>query len=229
MAPKAQGAARRLPRLGTLSRLSAPTPVPVVSHTPPSGLVDRLCCARSRTRAVLAVSYHVLGSSCQSTRSHKRLFPHLSVHRSSLFPCLVVHIQIDPGTDHTVISTLLLWPVRHLPVIAMGLKDRLGVCSRETTDADAGATTTTGAEILPSVSANHDPDRELRRFRKQHKWDPFLDIDMLDNIDDALASGNAEKEAAIDRSLIQEDSPYPEVRASVGWLPELFLDRPVSD
>ncbi|UNI18463.1 hypothetical protein JDV02_004731 [Purpureocillium takamizusanense] len=98
----------------------------------------------------------------------------------------------------------------------MGLKDRLGVRSRETTDVDAtAATTATGAEILPSVSANHDPDRELRRFRKQHKWDPFLDIDKLDNIDDALASGNAEKEAAIDESLIQEDSPYPEVRASV--------------
>lgn len=43
----------------------------------------------------------------------------------------------------------------------------------------------------------------------------FLDIDKLDNIDEALASGNAEKEAAIDESLIQEDSPYPEVRASV--------------
>lgn len=94
----------------------------------------------------------------------------------------------------------------------MGFKERFGVRSRET---PAEGAETTGAEILPTVSADHNPERELRRFRKQHKWDPFLDIDKLDNIDDALASGNAEKEAAIDESLIQEDSPYPEVRSSV--------------
>lgn len=70
-----------------------------------------------------------------------------------------------------------------------------------------------GAEVLPVES--HNVESELRNFRKQHRWDPFLDIDKLDNIDEALASGNVEKEAAIDESLIQEDSPYPEVRASV--------------
>lgn len=96
----------------------------------------------------------------------------------------------------------------------MGIKERLGVRSRETPAQDGAEAT--GTEILPSVSQNHDPDKELRRFRKQHKWDPFLDVDKLDNIDDALASGDAEKEAAIDESLIQEDSPYPEVRSSVG-------------
>jgi hypothetical protein len=72
---------------------------------------------------------------------------------------------------------------------------------------------TSGAEVLPVES--HNVESELRNFRKQHRWDPFLDIDKLDNIDEALASGNVEKEAAIDESLIQEDSPYPEVRASV--------------
>lgn len=70
-----------------------------------------------------------------------------------------------------------------------------------------------GVEVLPGNAANVETD--LRNFRKQHRWDPFLDIDKLDNIDEALASGNIEKEAAIDESLIQEDSPYPEVRASV--------------
>jgi OPT family small oligopeptide transporter len=70
-----------------------------------------------------------------------------------------------------------------------------------------------GVDVLPVDSIN--VESELRNFRKQHRWDPFLDIDKLDNIDEALASGNAEKEAAIDESLIQEDSPYPEVRASV--------------
>lgn len=91
----------------------------------------------------------------------------------------------------------------------MGLKDRFGTKSTETT------TETTGADVLPNAEST---ERELRRFRRQHQWDPFLDTDKLDNIDDALASGNAEKEAAIDESLIQEDSPYPEVRTSVSGL-----------
>ncbi|POR35425.1 Uncharacterized protein TPAR_04380 [Tolypocladium paradoxum] len=105
----------------------------------------------------------------------------------------------------------------------MGLKERLGVRSREAPTQEGAEAT--GAEILPTVSQNHNPDTELRRFRKQHKWDPFLDIDKLDNIDEALASGNAEKEAAIDESLIQEDSPYYEVRSSV---PPVDIDVPVN-
>lgn len=97
----------------------------------------------------------------------------------------------------------------------MGLKERFGVKAHET---PAERADSTGAEIHPVLSADHNPDRELRRFRKQHKWDPFLENEKLDNIDDALATGNAEKEAAIDEALIQEDSPYPEVRSSVSHL-----------
>ncbi|UKZ47498.1 hypothetical protein TrVGV298_001717 [Trichoderma virens] len=78
-----------------------------------------------------------------------------------------------------------------------------------------------GVDVLPGAG---NVESELRNFRKQHRWDPFLDIDKLDNIDEALASGNAEKEAAIDESLIQEDSPYPEVRASV---PPTDIEVPV--
>lgn len=64
-----------------------------------------------------------------------------------------------------------------------------------------------------------DASAELRNFRKQHKWDPFLEVEKLDNIDNALQSGDVEKQAAVDESLIQEDSPYPEVRAAVSnWL-----------
>jgi hypothetical protein len=96
----------------------------------------------------------------------------------------------------------------------MGLKERFRTTSTETPD---GATTT-GA--LPNAQ---DTEGELRRFRRQHKWDPFLDIDKLDNIDAAVASGDAEKRAAVDASLIQEDSPYPEVRQSVRIYPEIHL------
>ena len=69
-----------------------------------------------------------------------------------------------------------------------------------------------GVQALSADAGN--PEAELRSFRKQHRWDPFLDIDKLDNIDEALATDNAGKEVAIDRTLL-EDSPYPEVRASV--------------
>lgn len=60
-----------------------------------------------------------------------------------------------------------------------------------------------------------DATAELKNFRKQHKWDPYLDTDKLDVIDSALDSGNIEKQAAVDESLIQENSPYAEVRAAV--------------
>ncbi|KAG5935134.1 hypothetical protein E4U53_000501 [Claviceps sorghi] len=98
----------------------------------------------------------------------------------------------------------------------MGLKDRFGIKSAQTT------VETTSVDVLPNAEG---AERELRRFRRQHQWDPFLDVDKLDTIDDALGSGNAEKELAIDESLIQEDSPYPEVRSSV---PPTDIDVPIN-
>jgi hypothetical protein len=67
------------------------------------------------------------------------------------------------------------------------------------------------------------PAADLRKFKKLHKWDPFLDIDKLDTVDEVLRSGDVEKEAAVEESLLEEDSPYPEVRSSVRPLddPEL--------
>lgn len=88
----------------------------------------------------------------------------------------------------------------------MGLKERLGLVRESEVSATA-----TGAE----VGEVGDATAELRNFKKQHKWDPFLDNEKLDTIDSALDSGNLEKQAAVDESLIQENSPYPEVRASV--------------
>ncbi|GJC83532.1 sexual differentiation process protein isp4 [Colletotrichum liriopes] len=70
--------------------------------------------------------------------------------------------------------------------------------------------TGTDAQGLESVN----PEAELKKFKKIHKWDPFLDIDTLDTAENALKSGDYEKEAAVEAAL-HEDSPYPEVRASV--------------
>lgn len=86
----------------------------------------------------------------------------------------------------------------------MGLKDRFKVRSEQTVPSDSAA-----------ASGIENPDAELRSFKKQHQWDPFLEVSKLEDIDAALDSGNIEKEAAIDQSLIQENSPYAEVRAAV--------------
>lgn len=65
-------------------------------------------------------------------------------------------------------------------------------------------------------------DMHLRRLRSQHRWDPFMDHDKIDAVDVAIASGDAEKEAAIEQSILQEDSPYLEVRSSVNRRPLPF-------
>ncbi|KAK7403930.1 hypothetical protein QQX98_010300 [Neonectria punicea] len=59
------------------------------------------------------------------------------------------------------------------------------------------------------------PDADLKKFKQLHKWDPFLDVEKLDDVDRVLETGDVEKEAAVQETLLVEDSPYPEVRASV--------------
>ena len=87
----------------------------------------------------------------------------------------------------------------------MGIADRLNLSKFKST-----------TEEHP-VGEHGDPTRELSRFKKQHQWDPFLDNEKLDTIDNALESENVEKQAIVDETLIQEDSPYAEVRASVSY------------
>lgn len=64
-------------------------------------------------------------------------------------------------------------------------------------------------------SATEPPAADLKKFRKLHQFDPFLDLDKLETVDNALATGDPEKEAAVEEQLIIDDSPYPEVRSSV--------------
>ncbi|KAH7134550.1 OPT family small oligopeptide transporter [Dactylonectria estremocensis] len=71
---------------------------------------------------------------------------------------------------------------------------------------------TTGIDV-GGVSTN--PEADLKKFKKLHKWDPFLDVEKLDDVDRVLETGDLEKEAAVEQTLLSEDSPYPEVRASV--------------
>lgn len=64
-------------------------------------------------------------------------------------------------------------------------------------------------------------DFHLRRMKDQHRWDPFMDHEKIDAVDSAIASGDPEKEAAVEVSILEEDSPYLEVRSSVS----AFRDR----
>lgn len=71
-------------------------------------------------------------------------------------------------------------------------------------------------------SDTHNPEADLKKFRKLHTFDPYLDIDKLEAVDNVLATGDIEKEAVIEDQLLSEDSPYPEVRASVSILPTKY-------
>jgi hypothetical protein len=84
--------------------------------------------------------------------------------------------------------------------------------------AEANVTVSPDADAVSTGSdtANRRAE-DLKKFQKQHKWDPFLDIDKLEIIEQAVLSGDIEKEAVVEESLLENDSPYLEVRASV-WI-----------
>ncbi|KAI2637584.1 small oligopeptide transporter [Hypomontagnella submonticulosa] len=63
----------------------------------------------------------------------------------------------------------------------------------------------TGTEVLNT----------LKKFEEQHKLDPNLPIEELNDVDAAIATGDAEKGIEIETVLVEENSPYPEVRAAV--------------
>lgn len=83
----------------------------------------------------------------------------------------------------------------------MGLKERFVTVTRSWSATDEDV-----AEASP-------PQNELR-LRKQHRWDPFLDNERLETSTDDAEGAPAVNEA------VQDDSPYPEVRASVRRNPE---------
>lgn len=67
------------------------------------------------------------------------------------------------------------------------------------------------------VDIQSQPEADLKKFRKLHTFDPYLDISKLEDVDNVLATGDPEKEAVVEGQLLAEDSPYPEVRASVSF------------
>ncbi|PBP17055.1 hypothetical protein BUE80_DR012250 [Diplocarpon rosae] len=56
--------------------------------------------------------------------------------------------------------------------------------------------------------------RDIAALKKTSLWDPNLPQDAIRSID-AAYDGDLEKKAAVEHALLEEDSPYPEVRAAV--------------
>lgn len=62
--------------------------------------------------------------------------------------------------------------------------------------------------------ASFDAIGTLRRFSKNHELDPNLPIEELDAVDNAVEAaerGNAEEGKEVEREIMEENSPYPEV------------------
>jgi hypothetical protein len=96
----------------------------------------------------------------------------------------------------------------------------------EEADAVAQATTnptsedeknaTADAEAI--VASGYNPEdaiTQLKKFEKLHRWDLHLPQSQIEGVSAAIESGDIEKEVAIEHALLEEDSPYPEVRAAV--------------
>ncbi len=64
---------------------------------------------------------------------------------------------------------------------------------------------------LESNASGVDHLQHLQQFEKAHKLDPNLPIDELNDVDAAIATGNAEKGIEIEHALMEDNSPYPEV------------------
>lgn len=68
---------------------------------------------------------------------------------------------------------------------------------------------------LEAEASGIDKLQHLAQFEKMHKLDPNMPLDELSDVDAAIATGNAEKGLEIEHALMEDNSPYPEVRAVV--------------
>ena len=71
---------------------------------------------------------------------------------------------------------------------------------------------TTGADNVYDVDQGVD---QLKKFKKTHQWDYNLDYEQINAVNKAVNSDDVEKTTNIEHALLEEDSPYFEVRSSV--------------
>lgn len=60
----------------------------------------------------------------------------------------------------------------------MGFSFRNKASSRPVSDGLA-----TGADSSPAESLDINPEADLKKFQKLHKWDPFMEVEKLDAAD----------------------------------------------
>lgn len=84
-------------------------------------------------------------------------------------------------------------------------------------------------DVVPDMEGSLEGDStgfaSLKQFEKMHRFDPNLPLDELEEVDIALNTANVEKGAEIEQILAEDNSPYPEVRASVR---NFDVDMPVN-
>ncbi|KAI0868299.1 OPT family small oligopeptide transporter [Hypoxylon argillaceum] len=76
---------------------------------------------------------------------------------------------------------------------------------------------TAEGDLTPEMSSSEgvDASDSLKRFEHQRHFDPNLPADEIELVDAALTSGDSEKAIMVDIASVENDSPYPEVRAAV--------------
>ena len=72
-----------------------------------------------------------------------------------------------------------------------------------------------GVPVITTGAEPEDAVAQLRKFKKLHRWDLHLPQDQLESVAAVVEGGDIEKKIAVEQSLLEEDSPYPEVRAAV--------------
>ena len=77
-----------------------------------------------------------------------------------------------------------------------------------------GEANSTGSDAAHNNLSELEANRELKFLKKLHRWDPNLSADVNDGIARATADHDATAELEL-INLIENDSPYPEVRAAV--------------
>lgn len=81
----------------------------------------------------------------------------------------------------------------------------------------AGDTAVTEAVDTDTAEATgiDESEDQLRKFKKTHQWDWNLDYEQIDSVNKVLQTDDAEKKANAEHALLEENSPYYEVRSTV--------------
>jgi hypothetical protein len=79
---------------------------------------------------------------------------------------------------------------------------------------DTGVAQSSGINLDDDAIVEDSVD-QLKKFQKLHQWDLNLPMHKLNAVDAALDSEDVEKKVNVEHSLLEENSPYPEVVSAV--------------